>query len=351
VTGGDGSRGRLAAGFGAAVLAALAFGVTTPLVQRAGQGAGAFATAALLYAGAAAVSGLAGGRPAGVPRGARLRALAMAAIGAAAAPALLAWGLARTSGVVGALLLELEAPFTLALAVVFYKESAGRRVLAAAVLVTLGGGLAVAARAGASPAVGATGAAAVALASLAWALDNTLSKPLASLHGASVVLVKAGAGATLAAALALALGEPWPTAARAAALLACGATGYGVSLRLYLAAQRALGAGRTASIFAAGPFAGAIVAWALGEPTGPLVLAGAAAMALGVLLHVTERHRHPHHHPALEHTHEHTHDDGHHDHVHDPMPRGAHTHAHAHAAVSHEHEHLDDLHHEHDHGG
>lgn len=351
MTGGDGSRGRVAAGFGAAVLAALAFGVTTPFVQRAGRETGAFATAALLYAGAAAVSALSGGRPAGVPPGARLRALAMAAVGAAAAPALLAWGLARTSGVVGALLLELEAPFTLALAFAFYKESASRRVLAAAALVTLGGALAVAARAGASPAGGALGAGAVALAALAWALDNTLSKPLASLHGPSVVVAKAGAGAILAAAAALALGERWPTAPRALALLACGATGYGVSLRLYLSAQRVLGAGRTASIFAAGPFAGALVAWALGEVTGSLVLAGAAAMAAGVLLHVTERHRHPHHHPALEHTHEHTHDDGHHDHSHEPMPRGAHTHPHAHAALSHEHEHLDDLHHEHEHEG
>src|SRR4051812_31900261 len=38
-----------------ALLAATLFGISTPLVQRAGTGVGAFATAALLYAGAAIV--------------------------------------------------------------------------------------------------------------------------------------------------------------------------------------------------------------------------------------------------------------------------------------------------------
>ena len=38
-----------------ALLAAVLFGISTPLVQRFGAGAGAFGTAALLYAGAAAV--------------------------------------------------------------------------------------------------------------------------------------------------------------------------------------------------------------------------------------------------------------------------------------------------------
>ena len=40
-----------------AVLAAIAFGVTTPIVAWAGRGVGPLATAALLYAGAALVGG------------------------------------------------------------------------------------------------------------------------------------------------------------------------------------------------------------------------------------------------------------------------------------------------------
>ena len=40
-----------------ALVAAVLFGVSTPLVQMAGRGLGPFTTAALLYAGAAAVEG------------------------------------------------------------------------------------------------------------------------------------------------------------------------------------------------------------------------------------------------------------------------------------------------------
>lgn len=347
------ARAAVVAGFAAAVAAAASFGLTTPLVQRAGRGVGPFALAALLYAGAAVVSVLAGGRPSRVPAPLRRRALLVAVVGGALAPAALAWGLARTSGAVASLLLLLEAPFTLALARAFYKEDASRRVVTAAALVTIGGAAAALGRGGvalgSASGAAALGAGAVALAAAGWALDNTLSKPLAELDGASVVVAKGGAGAALSAAVALVLGERWPSAGAALALLALGATGYGLSLRLYLAAQRRLGAGRTASIFAAGPFAGAALAWALGEPLGTASAAGGLAMLAGVALHVTERHRHPHAHAAVTHTHAHTHDDGHHGHAHDPMPSGPHTHEHSHAAVTHDHEHMPDVHHEHTH--
>ena len=46
-------------------------------------------------------------------------------------------------------------------------------------------------------------------------------------------------------ALALVMREPLPDASAALARLAIGATGYGLSLRLYLLAQRAFGAART----------------------------------------------------------------------------------------------------------
>jgi len=102
-----------------ALLAALLFGLSTPLVQHFGRGLGAFATAALLYAGAALV-GLALRRPAG--REAQLRRtdlprlLAMAGLGAVIGPVALAWGLQRTSGSSASLMLSLEAVFTVLLA-------------------------------------------------------------------------------------------------------------------------------------------------------------------------------------------------------------------------------------------
>ncbi len=116
-------------------------------------------------------------------------------------------------------------------------------------------------------------------------------------------------------------------------------------------AQRALGAGRTGSVFALGPFVGAVVALALGDRQVGLWTALAGALfALGVVLHLREQHAHLHVHDALEHDHAHRHDDGHHDHVHDPVVRGSHRHLHRHARVEHDHPHAPDLHHRHQHG-
>jgi drug/metabolite transporter (DMT)-like permease len=212
----------------------------------------------------------------------------------------------------------------------------------------LAGGSLLALRGGAGGAATLGGVLAVAAATFAWALDNTLTRPLADLDPRAVVLWKASLGAALSALLALTLREPWPRPGAVAALLACGATGYGLSLRLYLRAQRSLGAARTGSIFALAPFLGAVVAFALGEREAPGIVGAAAALfALGVYLHATERHEHEHHHEALEHEHAHRHDDGHHTHTHDATVVGEHSHAHAHEASAHEHPHGADLHHDH----
>jgi drug/metabolite transporter (DMT)-like permease len=335
-----------------ALVSALAFGAATPLVQRFGHGAGAFATAALLYAGAAVVgfaSRSSGEAKLGAPQLGRV--VLIAVVGAGLAPAALAWGLARTSGTSASLMLNLEAAFTIVLARALYAEHVGRRVGVAAALLVLGGGLLVLDRGRlGGGGTNALGLVAVAVAALAWALDNTLARPLAAHDPAAVVAAKASVGAALSACAALALGEPWPSALPLLGLVVVGATGFGVSLRLYLKAQRALGAGRTASVFASAPFWGALIAWALGERAGPYALAAAALMVVGLVLHLTERHAHPHAHAGVSHEHAHRHDDGHHEHAHEPMPEGEHTHPHRHEGLVHEHAHVPDLHHGHPHG-
>ena len=80
-------------------------------------------------------------------------------------------------------------------------------------------------------------------------------------------------------------------------------------------ALRGLGTARTGAYFAIAPFFGAAFAVLLGDPlTTPLWLA-AGLMALGVWLHLTERHEHATVIPQLEHAHWHTHD-AHHQHMH-----------------------------------
>ena len=346
--------GPIAAGTRIAVASALLFGASTPAVQRFGRGVGPFTTAALLYAGAAAVAlaALALRRGAGeapLRRRHLPRLLAVAASGAVVAPVALAWGLARSSGVAASLLLNLEAVFTLALGAILHREHVGRRVVAAAAVITAGGAILLLSRQPGGVAE-LWGLAAVALATLGWSLDNALGRPLADLDSAAVVAAKGGLGAALSLGLARIAGEPGPSPTAALGLLAVGALGYGVSLRLYLAAQRKLGAGRTASVYALAPFAGALVASLAGEPLGGLgVAAGGALLVLGVALHLTERHEHAHGHDPLEHEHAHAHDDGHHEHAHAPMPDGQHSHAHRHDPMTHSHAHAPDVHHGHGH--
>ena len=343
----------IARGVALAALAALAFGVTTPIVARFGRGVGPLSTAALLYAGAALMAlGLrltARTRQAPVRRSDLRRLVPIAIIGAAIAPTLLAWGLQRSGGTTGALLLNLEAVFTVALARALYREPIGPRVAIAVAAMAIGGA-ALTIDAMDATAWGLAGALAVVGATAAWALDNTLTRPLAERDPLEIILVKAGLGAALTGGAALAWGEPAITPTAALVLLACGATGYGLSLRLYLLAQRRIGAARTGSVFALAPFVGAALAWGLGDRTaGPWTLVAVGLFVLGVALHVLEDHAHAHEHPPLEHDHVHRHDDGHHDHVHEPAVRGEHAHRHAHAYARHSHAHAPDLHHDHPH--
>jgi len=333
-----------------ALASALAFGLATPLVQRFGHGVGSFATAALLYTGAALVGLVTQSKDEAKLRREHLRRIVMiAALGAGLAPAALAWGLAHTSGTAASLMLNLEAVFTIVLARIFYAEHVGRRVALAALLLVAGGALLVFDRGQASGATHALGLVVVAAAALGWAMDNTLAKPLAQLDPAAVVAAKGALGAMLSSCAALALGETWPATLPLIGLVVVGAAGYGLSLRLYYKAQRALGAGRTASVFASAPFCGALLAWALGEPAGLYAVLAGAVMVAGLVLHMTERHAHRHAHEPLAHEHMHRHDDGHHHHVHDPMPEGEHTHEHGHTRMVHEHAHVPDVHHGHAH--
>jgi drug/metabolite transporter (DMT)-like permease len=333
-----------------AAAAAILFGITTPLVQRFGLGVGPFATAALLYAGAGAVS-LAPARARDAPVRAKHlpRLLAMATLGSVLAPMALAWGLQRTSGAAASLVLNMEAVFTVLLARVVFKEPLGVRVGFAVVLI-FAGGAALAARAGMTGTTQVLALGAVAVATLGWAIDNTLTRPLADLDPRHVVLVKALTGSLISGGIALLLRERGPSAAAIMGLVACGAVGYGLSLRLYLLAQRTLGAARTGSVFALAPFIGAAVAVAMGDAKEVVpLLAASLAFAAGVYLHATERHAHRHRHTRLVHDHLHDHADAHHDHAHDPPVAGSHSHVHTHEPIEHEHAHAPDTHHLHEH--
>lgn len=345
--------GPIGAGAVLALASATAFGVTIPVLGWAGFGVGAYSTAALLYLGASLAS--LAQMPFAHEAGAPLTRISwpplalMALAGAALAPTLLAWGIQRTGPVTGGLLLNLEAAWTVVFARLVFREFLGRRVVVALVLMTAGGVLLAVAGRGSSGWSG-IGVVAVLGATVAWAIDNTASRRLAELRPLVVVATKGALGASLTLSLAAASGEPRPESWRAVVLLVAGATGYGMSVRLYLLAQRRMGSARTASVFALAPFIGAAVGM-LVVPTQVGWGTGLAALLFGagVALHVSERHGHSHRHDATTHHHAHRHDDGHHTHAHEAPVAGEHAHQHRHEVVEHTHEHGEDVHHAHSH--
>jgi len=202
-------------------------------------------------------------------------------------------------------MLSLEALFTALLAWRLYGDTLDRRTWGA-VLLLLAGGVTLVLDQSQGGSTQLWGLVAVTAATVAWGVDNTLSRPLADKDPGQVVSAKALLGTFATISLAALSREPVPGAMVVVGLLAVGASGYGLSLRFYLLAQRTFGAARTGSVFAFAPL-------------------------------------------EMLHEHAHSHDDGHHEHTHDPMPMGPHSHAHRHPATKHSHAHVPDLHHTHRH--
>lgn len=332
--------------------AALLFGFSTPVAKLLLPGSGPFMMAGLLYLG----SGLGlfafqlfqpRRREAPLRRADVVPLVGVVLAGGLIAPVLLMVGLGRLPGSSASLLLNLEAPFTMALAVIAFGESLERAEVVGAAAVVLGAAaLTVRGRLGD---VGAVGALCVAGACFAWAIDNNLSQRLSLPDPVAVTQRKSLAAGIANVAISYALGERVVSGRQLVGALATGAVGYGVSIVLHLLAMRRLGAARQAALFATAPFAGALASVPLlGERLSPRDILAAIVMGVGVLVMVRTHHSHAHVHERLEHEHAHEHDE-HHQHLHEVEERGPHSHRHEHAALVHDHPHLPDAHHRHRH--
>ena len=150
--------------------------------------------------------------------------------------------------------------------------------------------------------------------------------------------------------LGLASGASFPTTPIVAATAAVGFLGIGVSLVMFILALRHLGTARTGAYYSLAPFIGALLAIVmLGDAVTLKLAVAGLLMAIGLWLHLSERHDHEHDHQALEHEHSHVHDE-HHQHDHDGPVSEPHSHWHRHAPMRHRHPHYPDLHHRHGHG-
>jgi drug/metabolite transporter (DMT)-like permease len=344
-----------------AVVAALLFGASTPLVKLLVPGMPPPLLAGLLYLGSGIGLGIllclrrarsgaahAGGVAYGIARSDLPWLIGAIAAGGVAGPLLLVSGLARTDAAPAALLLNVESVLSVLIAWLVFRENIDRRI-ALGMLTIVAGGVLLSWQPGAAGV--SWGALLIVGACLCWALDNNLTRKVsgndamlvASLKGLSAGACNMGLGLTL-------LRFPPPPGAIAAAL-AVGFVGYGVSLGLFVVALRSLGTARTGAYFSVAPLFGALIAFAIWPQVPPWSFwLAAALMSFGVWLHLRERHEHPHTHRPMAHRHLHLHDE-HHPHDHDFAWDGSepHVHPHRHEAVTHSHAHFPDIHHQHEH--
>lgn len=259
-------------------------------------------------------------------------------------PVLLLFGLTGMPASGAALLLNAEGVLTALLAWLVFKENLDRHI--ALGMLAIAGGAVVLSWPGEARFAGAWPALAILGACLCWAIDNNLTRKVSLADATWIAAVKGSVAGSVNLLLALLLGAEMPTWLSIQAALVVGLLAYGVSLVLFVVGMRHLGTARAGAYFSVAPFFGAILAVLSGEPvTLPLLVAG-ALMALGIWLHLTERHDHEHAHEEMEHSHEHLHDE-HHQHHHDYWvePGTKHTHRHRHEPMVHVHAHFPDAHH------
>ena len=272
---------------------------------------------------------------------------AVVIFGGVLGPLLLMLGLSQTSAASGSLLLNLEALATMGIAWAVFRENVDRRlmlgaaaILAGAVLLSwTGDGWRLD-----------SGSLLIAAACLCWGIDNNLTRKLSSSDPVQIAMIKGLFAGTTNLLLAVSLGANLPSIEIICAGAALGFLGVGVSLVMFMLGLRHLGTARTGAYFSLAPFIGSVLAIAIFQEAISWQLVGAGVlMAMGLWLHLAERHEHAPDHQELEHDHVHSHDE-HHQHTHEGLVTEPHSHRHRHEPMRHTHPHYPDLHHRHGHG-
>ena len=341
----------------AALGAALLFGLSTPAAKALVGAVDPWLLAGLLYFGSGLGLGaylivrrVVGARNAETPPSRqdfpRLAGATLA--GGVVGPLLLMFALETGPASQSALLLNLEGVFTVLLAWMAFGEHVSPRIAAGLAAITAGG-----VTLAWTTSVGFRfdrSAVLVAGASLAWAIDNNLTRKLAARDPVYIAAVKCLTAGVVNIGIASVAGVAWPAGLIAVLAGIVGLLGYGTSLVLFVVGLRHVGTARTVAYFSTAPFIGASMGVvALGEPLTVQLLLAAVLMAVGAALVISERHAHEHVHETLEHDHPHDHD-AHHQHEHpDGEATGPHAHRHVHSALQHSHAHYPDLHHRHPH--
>ena len=144
----------------------------------------------------------------------------------------------------------------------------------------------------------------VLLAAVCWGFENNCTRSISSKSTYEIVTLKGlccGVGSFL---IALITGEALPPLRSAGFALLLGFVAYGLSIFLYVRAQRTLGAAKTSAYYAVAPFVGAFLSFVLlhEKLTGvylialAIMLAGAALVVADTLIRNHAHLPHPHGH-------------------------------------------------------
>lgn len=178
-----------------------------------------------------------------------------------AAPIALMVGLSRTTAANASLLNNFEIVATSLIALICFGEAISRKLWVGIGLVTLSTALLSAQEADSFSF--SSGSVWVLAACVCWGFENNCTRRLSSKDPVEIVVIKgvfSGLGSLL---IALCLDEPLPAWLPAMWALGLGFVAYGLSIALYIYAQRELGAAKTSAYYAVAPFIGVALSLAI----------------------------------------------------------------------------------------
>jgi len=257
-----------------------------------------------------------------------------------AAPILLMAGLVSAASANASLLNNFEIVATSLIALLVFKEVISPRLWLAILLITISSALL--SFTDMSSLTFSLGSLLVLAETACWGFGKNFTRQISSKSTFQIVTIKglfSGLGSLI---VALASGERLPRLTHVAYALALGFVAYGLSIFLYVRAQKELGAVKTSAYYAVAPFVGAILSFVILRESITenyivaliVMLAGSALVVIDTML---MRHAHLH-----THTFVHTHDGYTHSHT----IEHAHAHRHVISSEQHVHHHESDIKHD-----
>lgn len=203
------------------------------------------------------------------------------------APILLMLGIKHGTAANASLLGNFEIVATTLIACLAFKEAVSKRLWAAIGMITLSSVLL--SFEGAGSFQFSYGSVLVLLATACWGLENNCTRSISDKSTYEIVLLKgifSGGGAF---AIALISGESLPQIRYILPAMLLGFIAYGLSIFLYIRAQRDLGAAKTSAYYAVAPFVGAFLSFViLGEKLTGIYFAALIIMIAGTIFVVMD---------------------------------------------------------------